>query len=98
MTIDHRIAADLRQLFGVGVDAGARRSAAAIARTLNGRRVAANRVSAREAAFDLMWDYEARGLVDDSPGPRGGAGWRLSTKGAALIAGTLSPTMPARAS
>ena len=33
-----------------------------------------------------MWDYEARALVEDSPGPRGGAGWSLSTKGAALIA------------
>lgn len=94
MTNNHRIAADLRQLFGV--DAGARRSAAAIARALHQRSVAANRVTARDAAFDLMWEYEARGLVDDSPGPRGGAGWRLSAKGAALIAGTL--TLPARAS
>ena len=84
MTNIHRIAADLRQLFGV--DAGARRSAAAIARVLNQRSVTANRVTARDAAFDLMWAYEARGLVDDSPGPRGGAGWRLSTKGATLIA------------
>lgn len=96
MTNDHRIAADLRQLFGV--DAGARRSAAAIARTLGERSVAANRVSAREAAFDLMWDYEARGLVDDCPGPRGGAGWSLSTKGAALVAQSISATLPARAS
>ena len=45
-----------------------------------------NRVNARDAAFDLMWDYESRGLVDDRPGPRGGAGWALSAKGAALIA------------
>ena len=59
---------------------------AAIARVLNQRSVTANRVTARDAAFDLMWAYEARGLVDDSPGPRGGAGWRLSTKGATLIA------------
>ena len=94
MTNHHRIAAELRELFGV--DAGARRSAAAIARTLGERSVAANRISAREAAFDLMWAYEARGLVDDSPGPRGGAGWCLSDKGAALIAGTL--TSPVRAS
>ena len=92
MTIDHRIAADLRQIFGA--DVGARRSAAAIARALNQRSVAANRVSAREAAFDLMWDYEARGLVDDSPGPRGGAGWQLSTKGAALVAQSLSADVP----
>lgn len=95
MTNNHRIAADLRQLFGV--DAGARRSAAAIARALNQRSVAANRVSARDAAFDLMWEYEARGLVDDSPGPRGGAGWRLSTKGAALVAQSLSVDAPGRA-
>ncbi|KTD99356.1 hypothetical protein ATE68_22750 [Sphingopyxis sp. H038] len=53
---------------------------------LNQRSVTANRVTARDAAFDLMWAYEARRLVDDSPGPRGGAGWRLSTKGATLIA------------
>ena len=78
------IAAELRALFGG--DAGTRRSAAAIARVLNQRSVTANRVTARDAAFDLMWAYEARGLVDDSPGPRGGAGWRLSTKGATLIA------------
>jgi hypothetical protein len=90
MMIDHRSAADLRQLFGT--DAGTRRSAAAIARTLNGRSVTANRVSAREAAFDLMWAYEARGLVDDCPGPRGGAGWCLSIEGAALIARSLSMT------
>jgi hypothetical protein len=38
-----------------------------------------------------MWGYEASGLVDDSPGPRGGAGWRLSVKGAALIARMLDP-------
>lgn len=95
MTNDHRIAADLRQLFGT--DAGTRRSAAAIARVLNQRSVTANRVTARDAAFDLMWVYEARGLVDDSPGPRGGAGWRLSTKGAALIAQSLSAALPGRA-
>ncbi len=71
MTNNHRIAVDLRDLFGV---------------------------SARDPTFDLMWDYEARGLVDDSPGPRGGAGWSLSSKGAALIAGTLTPTLPVRAS
>lgn len=93
LTIDHRIAADLRQLFGA--DAGTRRSAAAIARELGQRSVRTNRVSAREAAFDLMWGYEASGLVDDSPGPRGGAGWRLSAKGAALIAQSLSADMPA---
>lgn len=45
-----------------------------------------------------MWGYEANGLVDDSPGPRGGAGWRLSTKGAALIAQSLSADTPARMS
>ena len=45
-----------------------------------------------------MWGYEASGLVDDSPGPRGGAGWRLSAKGAALIAQSLSAEMPDRAS
>lgn len=89
MTIDHRIAADLRQIFGAG--AGTRRTAAAIARELGQRSVRTNRVSAREAVFDLMWGYEASGLVDDSPGPRGGAGWRLSTKGAALIARSLDP-------
>ena len=95
MTNNHRIAADLRQLFGV--DAGSRRSAADIARQLQGRTVHANRVTAREAAFDLMWEYEAGGLVDDSPGPRGGAGWRLSTKGAALVAQSLSVDAPGRA-
>lgn len=89
LTIDHRIAADLRQLFGA--DPGSRRSAAAIARELGQRSVRTNRASAREAAFDLMWGYEASGLVDDSPGPRGGAGWRLSAKGAALIARMLDP-------
>lgn len=88
LTIDHRIAADLRQLFGA--DVGTRRSAAAIARELQGRSVYSNPVAAREAAFDLMWAYEASGLVDDSPGPRGGAGWRLSSKGAALVARSLS--------
>ena len=44
-----------------------------------------------------MWGYEASGLVDDSPGPRGGAGWRLSTKGAALVAQSLSVDAPGRA-
>lgn len=90
MTNDHRIAAELRQFFGA--DAGARLTAAAIAQQLQRRTVTANRVTAREAAFDLMWNYEARGLVDDSPGPRGGAGWSLSAKGAALIArSTVAP-------
>ncbi|KTE04050.1 hypothetical protein ATE67_20420 [Sphingopyxis sp. H050] len=90
MTNDHRIAAELRQLFGV--EAGVRLSAAAIAGALHARTVYANRVSAREAAFDLMWNYEARGLVDDCPGPRGGAGWSLSARGAALIArSTVAP-------
>lgn len=88
MTNNHRIAADLREL--LGVDVGARRSAAAIARALNQRSVAANRVSAREAAFDLMWDYEACRLVDDSPGPRGGAGRCLSDKRAAHVAQSFS--------
>ena len=89
LTIDHRIAADLRQFFGAHV--GTRRTAAAIAREPGQRSVRTNRASAREAAFDLMWGYEASGLVDDSPGPRGGAGWRLSAKGAALIARMLDP-------
>ena len=89
LTNDDRVAADLRQLFGA--DVGTRRSAAEIARELLGRSVYTNRVAAREAAFDLMWGYEASGLVDDSPGPRGGAGWRLSAKGAALIARMLDP-------
>ncbi len=96
MTIDRRIAAELRELFGA--DVGARRSAAAIARALGARSVATNRESAREAAYDLMWDYEARGLVDDSPGPRGGAGWRLSAKGAALVAQCFSAAVPVSAS
>lgn len=96
MTNNHRIAADLCQLFGV--NAGARRSAAAIARELNQRSVVANRVGAREAAFDLMWDYEARGLVDDRPGPHGGAGWRLTANGAAIVAESCSADVPARAS
>lgn len=61
-------------------------SVADVARRLQARSVYSNRVTAREAAFDLMWDFEARGLVDDSPGPRGGAGWALSVSGAALIA------------
>lgn len=90
MTNDHRIAAELRQIFGV--EAGGRMSAAAVTRQLQRRTIYANRVTAREAAFDLMWDFEAGGLVDDSPGPRGGAGWSLSTKGAALIArSTVTP-------
>lgn len=92
MTNDHRIAAELRELFGV--EAGARLSAAAVAQHLQRRTVTANRVTAREAAFNLMWDYEAVGLVDDSPGPRRGAGWSLSTKGAALIARSRSPGAP----
>lgn len=92
MTNDHRIAAELQQLFGV--EAGVRVAAATIARELQRRTVYANRVSAREAAFDVMWDYEARGLVEDSPGPRGGAGWRLSVKGAALIATLRSADVP----
>lgn len=54
MTIDRRIAAELRELFGA--DVGARRSTAAIARALGARSVATNRESAREAAYDLMWD------------------------------------------
>ena len=58
MTKNHRIAAELRQL--LGVEAGARRSAAEIARELQGRTVTANRVTARDAAFDLMWQYEGR--------------------------------------
>lgn len=91
LTNEQRIAADLRQLFGA--DAGARLSAADAARAVQARSVQSNRVTAREAAFDLMWSYEARGLVDDSPGPRGGAGWSLSAEGAALIALSLSPNV-----
>lgn len=94
MTNDHRIAAELRRLFGV--EAGLRRSAAEIARRLQKRSVYSNRAGAREAAFDLMWDDEARGLVDDSPGLRGGAGWRLSVQGAALIARVRSADVPVR--
>lgn len=90
MTNDHRIAAELRGLFGVA--AGARLTAAAIAQQLQRRTVYAYCATAREAAFDLMWNYEACGLVDDCPGPRGGAGWSLSAKGAALIArSTVAP-------
>ncbi|MBB4642694.1 hypothetical protein HNQ99_003030 [Rhizorhapis suberifaciens] len=74
---------DLRNLFGS--QAGARLTLAEIARDLYKRSVLTNRQSARDAAFDLMWDYEARGYVDNSPGPRGGAGWKLSAKGASLV-------------
>lgn len=78
-----RVAADLRNLFGP--EAGARRAWADIARDLYKRRAYINRIDARERAFAVMWDYEAKGLVVNSPGPRGGAGWALSMKGAALI-------------
>lgn len=83
MTSNQRIAADLLDLFGT--EAGTRLTAAEVAHNLYHRSVYVNRQSARDGAFDLMWDYEARGLVEDSPGKRGGAGWKLSTKGAALI-------------
>ena len=81
---DERLAADLRELFGS--DAGTRLAAADVARELFKRTVYTNRVAAREAAFAVMWDYEAKGFVNDSPGQRGGAGWALSEQGAALIA------------
>jgi hypothetical protein len=83
MKDNHRIAADLRNIFGAELDA--QMTVAAIARQLCERSVYTNRVSAKAAAYDLMWDYEARGLVEDNPGPRGGAGWRLSPDGIALI-------------
>lgn len=92
MTNDHRIAADLRRFFGG--EAGMRLAVAEVARTIHENSVYVNRADAREAAFDLMWGYEASGLVDDSPGPRGGAGWQLSTKGAALVAQSLSADVP----
>lgn len=95
MTNDHRIAADLRRFFGG--EAGTRLAVAEVARSIHENSVYVNRVGAREAAFDLMWSFEADGFVDNSPGPRGGAGWRLSAKGAALIAQSLSADLPGRA-
>lgn len=83
MVENHRVATDLRNLFGS--QSGARLTLAEIARDLYKRSVLTNRHSARDGAFDLMWDYEVRGYVENSPGPRGGAGWKLSAKGAALV-------------
>ncbi|MGE6695018.1 hypothetical protein [Sphingobium yanoikuyae] len=83
MAENHRVATDLRNLFGS--QAGSRRTLAEISRDLYKRSVLTNRQAARDGAFDLMWDYEARGYVENSPGPRGGAGWKLSTKGAVLV-------------
>lgn len=88
MASNHRIAVDLQDLFGS--EAGTRRTAAQIARELYRRSVYTNRAASHAGAFDLMWEYEARGLVENSPGLRGGAGWKLSAKGAALITRTLS--------
>lgn len=85
----HRIASELRNLFGANPTT--RLTAADIANDLYARSPFANRVSAREAAFALIWDYEARGLVENRPGPRGGAGWVLTPKGAALVARYYSP-------
>ncbi|XOK15610.1 hypothetical protein ACI6PO_28085 (plasmid) [Agrobacterium tumefaciens] len=79
----HRIAADLRNLFGP--EAGTRRALADIASDLYKSSPFINRIDARERAFALMWDYEAKGFVVNSPGSRGGAGWALSMNGAALI-------------
>lgn len=95
MTNDRRIAADLRRFFGV--EAGTRLAIADVARTIHQNSVYSNRAGAREAAFEIMWEFEAGGLVDDSPGPRGGAGWSLSTKGAALIARSRSNSEAERA-
>ncbi len=79
----HRIAAELHNLFGG--DRARRLSAADVAQDLHARSPYVNRVAAKEAAYALMWDYEALGLVEDRPGPRGGAGWGLTVKGAALL-------------
>jgi len=86
---DHRIAVRLQKLFGH--DVGTRRSSGDVAGAVFQRSVFVNRQAARDEAFDLMWDYESRGLVENSPGPRGGAGWTLSEKGAALIASLMKP-------
>ncbi|QPB24333.1 hypothetical protein [Rhizobium sp. 007] len=56
-----------------------------LARDIYKRSASINRIDARERAFAAMWDYEAKGFVVNSPGSRGGAGWALSMKGAALI-------------
>jgi hypothetical protein len=78
-----RIAAELHNLFGDDLDS--RLSAAKVANNLCARSPLVNRASATEAAFARMWDYEASGLVENCPGPRGGAGWKLTSKGTALL-------------
>lgn len=83
MMNNRRVAAELRDLFGS--EPLKRMTLAEVAANLYERSVYTNRTAARNSAFDLMWDYEARGLVENSPGPRGGAGWKLSATGAALM-------------
>lgn len=80
---DARRAAELRNLFGAA--AATRLSAAAVTRAIGSRSVYTKRSAAREAAFDLMWRFEADGYVKASPGPRDGAGWSLTERGAALV-------------
>lgn len=81
-------AIELHNLFGG--DASSRLTVGEVAQALYARTVYTNRVSAREAAFAVMWDYEEQGLVESRPGPRGGAGWTLTPRGAALLSGSLS--------
>ena len=67
----------------LGAVAGERRSAADVARelpTLDQRTP-----MTKHLVQDLMDEFMAAGLAEAAPGPRGGKGWCLSEKGAALI-------------
>lgn len=82
-----RIAGELRRYFGS--EAGVRLTTAEIGRELP----AASRWSRpveREAVEFLVGRFKASGYVVDAPGPRGGRGWALSDRGAALIAAVMN--------
>ena len=74
-------ASSLRQCLGVEV--GVRRSAAQIGEQLP----AYDRKNGRtgELVSKITSRFVAEGLAELAPGPRGGAGWSLTTKGKALI-------------
>lgn len=79
----HLPAVALKSLFGT--EPRTRVSAAEVSKALYSRTVHADHKEAREAAFALMQEFEAIGLVEDAPGDRGGVGWSLTAKGAGLI-------------
>lgn len=78
-----RIAAELRRYFGA--DAGVRLTATEIGRVLPAAS-RWSRLAERKAVYMVVQRFKARGYIVEVPGPRGGEGWALSDRGAALVA------------